>query len=112
MENISRAHGLEGHVEIGMGYPSTVNDATAYEHVKHVVTTTLGEDSLEEMWCPLPGAEDFSLVLEQIPGCFIFIGAAPPGTPGEPCHSNRMMLDEDAMAVGVKLLVNLVMANG
>ena len=99
-------------MDIGMGYPPTINDAKAYERVKRVASGALGANSLEEMWCPLPGAEDFSLVLEQIPGCFIFVGAAPPGTPGEPCHSNRMVLDEDAMAVGVKLLVNLVMDNG
>ena len=113
--NLCAAHGLRGELTLGLGYPPTVNDAGAYNYVKRVVGETLGAERMEEMACPLPGAEDFSLVLQQIPGCFIFIGAAPPGAPGEPgepCHSNRMVLDEDAMPAGVRLLTALVMRQG
>ena len=53
------------------------------------------------------GAEDFSYVLQRIPGCLMFLGVMPQ-SPHEhdhvaPCHSNRMMLNEDCMAVGIAM---------
>jgi metal-dependent amidase/aminoacylase/carboxypeptidase family protein len=46
-------------------------------------------------------------VLQRMPGCMMFLGVLPEGT-GDPdhvasCHSNRMMLNEDAMAVGIAM---------
>ena len=46
------------------------------------------------------GAEDFSYVLQQRPGAMSFLGVCPPGehpSRAHACHSNRMMMDEDAM---------------
>ena len=56
------------------------------------------------MTAPVMGAEDFSYMLQRYKGAFAFIGTAPVGvepTSAHSCHSNRMMLDEDAMAIGV-----------
>ena len=60
------------------------------------------------------GAEDFSYVLARVPGAMAFLGVCPPSDT-EPlaapaCHSNRMMLHEDAMATGVAL--HVAVANG
>ena len=47
------------------------------------------------------GAEDFSYVLQQRPGAMAFLGVCPPGehpTRAHSCHSNRMMIDENAHA--------------
>ena len=53
------------------------------------------------------GAEDFSYVLQRMPGCMMFLGVMPEGHEGHdhiaPCHSNRMMLNEDSMAVGIAM---------
>jgi hippurate hydrolase len=52
------------------------------------------------------GAEDFSYVLQQIPGAMAFVGVAPDEVDpaaAAPCHSNRMLLNEEAMANGVAL---------
>jgi hippurate hydrolase len=51
------------------------------------------------------GAEDFSYVLQKVPGAMLYLGVCPPehadpfSAPA--CHSNRMVLHEDAMAVGI-----------
>ena len=44
-------------------------------------------------------------LLQRYNGAFAFLGVAPPGTEGKaaPCHSNHMLVDEDAMAVGVAM---------
>jgi hippurate hydrolase len=52
------------------------------------------------------GAEDFSYVLERVPGAMAFLGTRPAGvrrSEAAPNHSNRMVLDESSLAVGVGL---------
>jgi hippurate hydrolase len=49
------------------------------------------------------GAEDFSYILERVPGALVFLGARPAGGRGEPLHSNRMVLEESALATGIAL---------
>src|SRR3546814_6471798 len=52
------------------------------------------------------GAEDWSYVLQQVPGSMAFLGTRPAGiAPAEvaPNHSNRMVIDEGAMATGIAL---------
>jgi hippurate hydrolase len=49
------------------------------------------------------GAEDFSYLLERVPGALVFLGAREAGGEGAPLHSNRMRLAEDAMAAGIAL---------
>ena len=44
------------------------------------------------------GAEDWSYVLQQVPGAMAFLGTRPKGVAPQdvaPNHSNRMVLDED-----------------
>jgi hippurate hydrolase len=50
------------------------------------------------------GSEDFSYVLQRVPGAIAFLGGCPPGVdPDEapPNHSRQVVFDEDALAVGV-----------
>jgi len=52
------------------------------------------------------GGEDWSYVLEQVPGAMAFLGTRPDGIKPEdvaPNHSNRMVIDEGAMAAGIAL---------
>ena len=52
------------------------------------------------------GGEDFSYVLQQVPGAMAFLGGAPAGVDPKPApqnHSNLVVFDEDAMPVGVAL---------
>ncbi len=62
------------------------------------------------MPAPVMGAEDFSYVLQQTPGAMSFLGVCPPGenpAHAHACHSNRMTLDEDAMAAGAAMYAAL-----
>jgi metal-dependent amidase/aminoacylase/carboxypeptidase family protein len=61
---------------------------------------------------PVMGAEDFSYVTEKVPGAMAFLGTRPEGVPPQdvaPNHSNRMVLDEGAMATGVALYAAAVL---
>ncbi len=61
---------------------------------------------LQDMPFPAMGAEDFSYVLQKVPGAMIFLGATPEGGDWRDCcalHSNKMVLDEKVMALGAAL---------
>ncbi len=106
-EHVAAAHGCTVEFTTGQGgrgYPVTVNDADVAARVHDLAAATLGAKHAAVMPNPLMGAEDFSYVLQRVPGAMAFLGACPPGQdPAEapPNHSNRVQFDEAAMAHGV-----------
>ena len=101
-EGIAAAHGAEAAVELVEGYPVTVNDPDAAGFVLDTAAELLGEQATITMPNPVMGAEDWSYVLEEVPGAMAFLGTKPGGSGTvAPNHSNRMVLDESAMAVGI-----------
>jgi hippurate hydrolase len=85
----------------------TVNDAGFVEFARGVAIDLLGPDNYIPMPAPFMGAEDFSYVLQRMPGCMMLLGVMPEGHPDPEhvatCHSTRMILSEDAMAVGIAM---------
>jgi amidohydrolase len=105
-EHVAAAHGCTAEIDIEVGYPVTVNDDAVGPHVVDLARELLGDEHAEPMPHPIMGAEDFSYVLQRVPGAMAFLGACPPGL--EPAeapanHSNRVVFDEDAMAHGVAM---------
>ena len=105
--NIAAAHLCEAAVTINRGYPVTVNDPGFVDFARGVATDLVGADNYIPMPAPFMGAEDFSYVLQRMPGCMMFLGVMPEGYDDHDhvasCHSNRMILNEDAMAVGIAM---------
>ena len=105
-EGIATAHGATAEVEIVPGYPVTVNDADFAAFVSSVAEELLGADAVTPLPAPVMGAEDFSYVLQRVPGAMAFLGARPANLDAETApqnHSDRVIYDEDAMADGVAL---------
>ena len=105
--NVAAAHLCEANVIIRRGYPVTVNDDGFVDFARGVASELLGAENYVDRPSPIMGAEDFSYVLQRIPGCMMFLGVMPDGHDGHdhvaPCHSNRMMLNEDSMTVGIAM---------
>ena len=105
-EAIGAAHGCRVIADTEPGYPVTVNDDFVAAETLTLAKALLGGENVEQMTNPLMGAEDFSYVLQRVPGAYGFLGACPPGTDpaeAEANHSSRVIFDEDAMASGVAL---------
>jgi len=102
-EGIAAAHGVDAKVHLVPGYPVTVNHAGFAAFARGVASEVVGGDAVIDMRAPIMGAEDFSYVLQRVPGALVFLGVRPPDGPGEPLHSSRMRIDEDAMATGIAL---------
>lgn len=106
-EGVAGAHGCTAEVKVREGYPVAVNDADMARFVARTAAGLLGGRHVVRSPAPVMGAEDFSYVQQEVPGALVFLGACPPEHPNPfaapACHSNRMVLDEAAMAVGVAL---------
>jgi amidohydrolase len=102
-EGVAAAHGIDAKVHLLPGYPVTVNDVGFAGFARGVAAELVGEGRYVDMRAPIMGAEDFSYVLQQVPGAMVFLGARPADRGAAPLHSNRMVLDESAFATGIAL---------
>jgi len=103
-ENVARAHECEAEVSIERGFPVTVCDGRAVAVAERAIGSLFGEQTWQTMAAPLMGAEDFSYVLQRVPGAMVFLGVCPDGQQWKsacPCHSNKMVLNEAMLARGV-----------
>ena len=111
-ENVAAAHDMTAAFEHVEGYPVTVNDADVAARVLETAAGLLGRPAAALMPAPLMGAEDFSYVLEQVPGAMAFLGACPPGSEPDnaaPNHSNLVVFDEEPLPAGVALYAQMAL---
>jgi amidohydrolase len=108
-ESIAAAYGLEVDARYHAEYPVTVNDAVQTEFATGVVTDVFGPARLDPMPAPEAGAEDFSRVLEAVPGCYLFLGACPTDDylAAQDNHSPYATFDDSVIPDGCVLHANL-----
>jgi hippurate hydrolase len=107
---IADAHGMTAEAAITPGFPVTLCDSRAVDLGAATARALFGEPAWRTLDRPIMGAEDFSYVLEQVPGAMFFLGVAPEGADYHACegiHSTRMMVDESALPRGAALLAGL-----
>jgi len=110
--HVAAAHEMTVEFEHEPGYPVTVNDAGVAAEVLETATDLLGAPASALMRAPLMGAEDFSYVLEKVPGAMAFLGACPPGLDPATApanHSNLVVFDEEPLPAGVALYAEMAL---
>ncbi|MEO5640281.1 MAG: M20 family metallopeptidase [Sphingomicrobium sp.] len=104
--NVAEAHGCTADAHVDPGYPATLNDPRAVALVRACATTLFGAAAYHSIPAPIMGGEDFSFVLEKVPGAMAILGVAPQGgdpATRPPIHNARMLVDEAALARGVAM---------
>ncbi|MEO0462418.1 MAG: M20 family metallopeptidase [Pseudomonadota bacterium] len=112
-EATARAHGVEASCEIEHGFPVTICDPRAVSLGAAMARTLYGDDGWRDMAAPIMGAEDFSYVLEKVPGAMFFLGVASEGDDWSQCcslHNPHMHVDESALPRGAAMLAGLAKA--
>jgi hippurate hydrolase len=104
---IAASHGLQAEMEFHHLYPTTNNSPTEAARMMRVAAELFGEDSVHEYANPQPGSEDFSRVLNEVPGAMAFLGACP--IDGDPTiaaynHSAHAVYDDSVVSRGAALL--------
>ena len=111
-EGIANTHEMSADVDVKIGYPVTVNHAPNASFGLEIADALVGADKSVRLPNPVMGAEDFSYVLDKLPGAMLFLGGTPEGinpATAAPNHSNRVMFDEHAMKTGISLYASLAL---
>ncbi|MEV6580945.1 M20 family metallopeptidase [Streptomyces sp. NPDC051582] len=104
--HVAAAHAARAEVTLTEGYPPVVNDPARTAALHDTAVALLGAGRVHHLPRPFMWAEDFSYVLERVPGAMAFLGARPPAiAPAEAAdlHSCRVVFDEEALAAGAAL---------
>lgn len=106
VSHVASAHKAEAAIDITPIFPVTICDDRATALAKSTIEKIFGSDAWISMKVPVMGSEDFSYILQKVPGAMVFLGAAPEGSDFRECcglHSNRVVIDEYVMARGVAI---------
>lgn len=106
---VGGAFGVEVEAIYHDEYPRTVNDAAHAEFAARTVADVFGADGYQPMAVPEAGAEDFSRVLEAVPGCYLMLGASTrPDYEAAPSnHSPRADFSDAVLSRGALLYSQL-----
>ncbi|MBM6387425.1 MAG: amidohydrolase [Paenibacillus sp.] len=98
-------YGAQTEVNYIMGYPPVVNDKQETDRFFRKAVQVFGDEQVHTSPMLMP-AEDFAYYLQQVPGCFMFVGAGNPDKGAiYPHHHPKFDFDEDAMQHAVKLFI-------
>ncbi|MFF0339215.1 M20 family metallopeptidase [Kribbella sp. NPDC004875] len=109
-EQIAAAHGCTVDARLNPQYPVTVNDAGRTEETIQALSGLFGADRVERLENPLMGAEDFSMVLREVPGTFAMVGARPDDVSAAEApsnHSSIVRFDDAVLADQAAALAHL-----
>jgi len=113
-DGVAATHGATIDLEIVPGYPVTVNDPETTAWFRAIAADVVGAAAVDDLAAPIMGAEDFSYVLQRVPGLMAFVGARPADEDSVTApqnHSDRVIFDEPSMAVGVALYAAAALAD-
>ncbi len=113
LEGIAAAHGLEVTVDYRTEYPMTITDPEETGRAERIIGDLFGGERYTRMAHPMSGSEDFSRVLAEVPGSFVFLSAVPRGADLASAafnHSPLATFDDDVLADGTALYAQLALA--
>jgi amidohydrolase len=104
VERTAEAFGCQAQVEVSFLTPAVVNDPGVTRRVQALVGQVLPDAALDTGDRTM-GSEDMAYILQEVPGCFIFVGSANNEQKLDaPHHHPRFDFDERALAHGAALI--------
>ena len=106
---VCQSHGAKYELDYWQLYPPTINDAQIAQLVRSVASEVVETPAGVVPECQTMGGEDMSFFLEEVPGCYFFVGSANAEKGlGYPHHHPRFDFDEAALGMGVEMFVRCV----
>ena len=106
---VCQMHGASYELNHWQLYPPTINDSAIAELVRSVAAEVVETPVGVVPECQTMGGEDMSFFLQQVPGCYFFLGSANPEKGlAYPHHHPRFDFDETALSMGVEIFVRCV----
>ncbi|HZO44460.1 MAG TPA: M20 aminoacylase family protein [Xanthobacteraceae bacterium] len=104
VEGIARLHGAKATVDYRRNYPVLRNHADQAAFAAGVAGQVVGDNKVDTAFPPVMGAEDFSFMLEERPGAFIFVGNGDSAGLHHPAYN----FNDDVIPIGTSYWVKLV----
>jgi len=104
IEGVAAACGASAELEIIPLTPPVINDAQVAEVVRQAAETVLGAEHVTSGERTM-GSEDAAFFVQEVPGCYFFLGAANPEKGLTAAHHNpRFDFDEEVLVTGLATL--------
>ena len=104
---VAKVTGCEVSMEIRQGYPPTINHEADALFARGIISDVLGPEGLQTDLTPAMCAEDFSYMLQEKEGAYIWLGA---GKESVNLHSPLFDFNDDLLPMGASLWVRVVEA--
>lgn len=106
---VCQSHNAQYELDYWQLYPPVVNDSNMTELVRSVAEAVVETPAGLVPECQTMGGEDMSFFLQNVPGCYFFLGAANPDLGlAYPHHHPRFDFDESVLSMGVEIFARCV----
>ncbi|MFZ1814256.1 MAG: M20 aminoacylase family protein [Rhizobiaceae bacterium] len=103
-DGIGAAMGVEITLELDISYPATINPEAETGFAVSVAREIVGEGAVEADCPPEMGSEDFAYMLEQRPGCYLFLGQGD----GPQVHHPAFNFNDEILPVGASFFARIM----
>ncbi|MDQ1078219.1 M20 aminoacylase family protein [Pseudoroseomonas cervicalis] len=102
-EGIAAGFGATAELDFRLIFAPTINDPSATTALADAAAELVGEDKVNRNREPVMGSEDFSFMLEKVPGAYIHVGNGP----GASAHNPHYNFNDEAIPYGAALYVQV-----
>ena len=107
VEGIAVVFGARAELDFIDGYPPTVNDPEMATLVAEIASEVVGEENVVRDLVSM-GGEDMSYFLQEVPGCYFFLGSMDVSRGLDASHHNsRFDFDEGVMPIGAEMFLRI-----
>lgn len=108
IEGVAEACGVETDVEITSLTPAVTNDPQVTEVVRAAAQAVVGSENVFSDERTM-GSEDAAFFMQDVPGCYFFLGSANAERGLDaPHHNPRFDFDEDALPLGLAIFMQIL----
>ena len=107
VKGICESYGISYEVKYETTCPMTFNQPKQADAATKAAITLLGADKCDGDIDPRPFSEDFSIMSENTPGCFVLMGNGVKGSHGRPLHSADYDFNDELLVQGSSYWVEL-----
>jgi len=105
-QGIAAAFGARAEVRYHRLSAPLVNDERMAGLMSEVAVQVVGKDNVKAGVRTM-GGEDMSYFLQQVPGCFAFVGSGPKNGKAAPHHSPGFDIDEESLVIGAEVMARV-----
>ena len=106
-KGVAHAFGAKVEVEFRIFFAPTINDPKEAEFAAHICSELVGAENVDRNPALIMGSEDFSFMLEKVPGCCVNLGNNK-GEGGCEIHNPAYDFNDAALPLGAAFFARLV----